>query len=586
MLKRSIKNLQQLQVNKQQGILLLLVASCFLHLPLLAQSQRGKALAGRVDSSKVQQLFYAAIGKKTIENNAEAADLFNQVLEIDPSNDASLYQLANIKKQQNKYSEAQSLLEKAVTVKPDNEWYWVALADVYEKSNDLPKLENVFDQLIRINPEKVDYYYDKANASFLEKKYDEALALYDKIEKLSGPSDDLIIYRQKIYLKQGKVDKAAEGLQQMIATNPNQIRYYLLLSEIYTSNNENDKALKILEKARSIDPNEPMVHLALADSYREKKNIDASFKELQAAFAIPGLSIDQEIRIVLNYRPKFNDASARNSALELSRIIVKSHPNDAKAHALLGDMLLVNEKVSDAKAAYQRSVQLDGQVYDVREQLVRIELSNNEIDNVIKDGETTLSFFPNQGWMNYFVGLAWLQKKDFKKATSYLKNTTAVEFQDKELLSLSFSALGDCYHEIQDNKNSDDAYEKALMYNPDNRYTLNNYAYYLSVRGEKLDKAAEMAKHANELQPGSASFEDTYAWILFKQKNYKEAKEWMEKAMLHDKTKSAVQAEHYGDILFYLGDTDGAVQNWKKAKDYGAHSATLDKKINEKKYSE
>jgi tetratricopeptide (TPR) repeat protein len=586
MLKRSIKNIQQLQAGKQWVVLPLVLVACFLYVPSFAQAPKGRSKAGGIDSGRMQQLFYAAIGKKTVENNAEAAELFNQVLEIDPSNDASLYELANIKKQQNKYTEAQPLLEKAVTVKPDNEWYWVALADVYEKSNDLPKLENVFDQLIRINPEKVDYYYDKANASFLEKKYDEALALYDKIEKLSGPSDDLIINRQKIYLKQGKVDKAAEGLQQMIAANPTQIRYYLLLSEIYTSNNDNDKALKILEKARGIDPNEPMVHLALADSYREKKNIDASFKELQAAFAIPGLSIEQEIRIVLNYRPKFGDASARNSALELSRIIVKAHPNEAKAYALLGDMLLVNEKVAEAKTAYQRSVQLDGQVYDVREQLVRIELSNNEIDNVIKDGETTLSFFPNQGWMNYFVGLAWLQKKDFKKATSYLKNTTAVEFQDKELLSLSFSALGDCYHETQDTKNSDDAYDKALIYNPDNRYTLNNYAYYLSVRGEKLDKAAEMAKHANELQPGSASFEDTYAWILFKQKNYKDAKTWMEKAMLHDKTKSAVQAEHYGDILFYLGDADGAVQSWKRAKDYGAHSALLDKKINEKKYSE
>ena len=63
-----------------------------------------------------------------------------------------------------------------------------------------------------------------------------------------------------------------------------------------------------------------------------------------------------------------------------------------------------------------------------------------------------------------------------------------------------------------------------------------------------------------------ASFEDTYAWILFKQKNYTDAKLWMEKALAHDKGHSAVQTEHYGDIMFYLGDTDAAVQNWKKAK--------------------
>lgn len=566
-----------------------MLACCFLYAHAYAQAPKAAAratVAVGVDSSKVQELFYSAISKKAIDDNVAAADLFNQILQIDPKNDASMYELANIRKAKNNFTEAGPLLEKAVAIKPDNEWYWASLADVYEKANDIAKLENVFDQLMRLSPDRVEYFYDKANALSIEKKYDEALKIYDQIEQKTGANDDLIIARQKIYLKQGKLDKAAASLEEMIAANPNQLKYYLLLAEIYTSNNVNDKALKVLEKAKALDPDNAMVHLALADSYREKKNIDASYKELQLAFAIPDLSIDQEIRIVLGYIPKFPEANAKASALELSRIIVTAHPNDAKAHALYGDMLLQNDKVNEAKGHYQRSIELNNQLYDVREQLVRIELSSGDIDGVVKDGESALSFFPNQTWMNYFVGLAWLQKKDYKKASGYLKNATSLEFQDKELLALSYSALGDCYHEMQNDKGSDDAYDKSLSYNANNGYTLNNYSYYLSVRGEQLDKAAQMAKHANELQPNTASFEDTYAWILFKQKNYKDAKVWIEKALLHGKDKSAVQTEHYGDILFYLGDADAAVQNWIKAKSYGAHSPVLDKKINEKKYSE
>jgi len=569
-------------------VVTLLAMGCWgLTFTAYAQNPKGgKAKLAEVDSGAVERLFFSALSEKTIDQPAKAAELFNQVLEMDPANDASLYELANIKKLQNNYAEAQPLLEKAVTIKPDNEWYWAALAEIYEKSNDLAKLENVFSQLIKINPERVDYYYDQGKALAMEKKYDEALKVFDQVEKLTGNSDDLIISRQKIYLSQGKVDKAAAGLEDMIAANPNQVKYYLLLSEIYTSNNANDKALKVLEKARSIDANNPLVHLALADAYREKKNIDASFKELQLAFAIRDLSIDEEIRIVTGYFPKFPDPNAKASALELSRIIMNAHPNDAKAYALYGDMLFQNEKLEEAKTNYQKSIQLNGQIYEVRDQLVRIELNTGDIDGVIRDGESTLSFFPNQGWMNYFVGIAWLQKKDYKKALGYIKNTTALEFQDKELLSLGYSALGDCYHEMQNIKGSDEAYDKSLSYNADNKFTLNNYAYYLSIRGEQLDKAAQMAKHANELEPGNASFEDTYAWILFKQKNYKDAKVWIEKALAHNKNKSAVETEHYGDILFYLGDAGAAVQNWQKAKDYGAHSPVLDKKISEKKYSE
>lgn len=539
-----------------------------------------------MDSIMVKQLFYSALREKTIENFSVAAELFSRVLETDHNNDAAMYELAGLKRLQKNEPDAQKLLEQAVAIKPDNEWYWMSLAESYEKSNDIARLENVFNQLIRINPDKPDYYFDAANALYIEKKYDEALANYARIEQITGLTDDIIAQRQKIYLKQNKVDKAAGELEQMIADNPGQIRYYLLLSEIYNSNSQPDKAIKVLEKAEKIDNNNGSVHLALADLYRDKKDYTGSYHQLQLAFAISDVDVDQKIRIVLGYIPKFPDQNAKNSALELSRILTVTYPAEAKAFAIYGDMLMANAMYKEAKPAYVRSIQLNDQLYNVQEQLVRLDIGDNDIDAAIKDGENTLTLFPNQAWMNYLVGVAWLQKKQYNKALGYLKNATSLELQDKDLLSQSYSSLGDCYHSLSNNVKSDEAYEKALTYNPDNAFTLNNYAYYLSLRGEKLEKAAEMSKHANDLQAGSASFEDTYAWILFKLKHYADARIWIEKALMHDKDHNAVQVEHYGDIMFYLGNTDAAVLNWKKAKEYGGQSPVLERKINEKKYIE
>jgi tetratricopeptide (TPR) repeat protein len=561
----------------------------------LAQNKPGKAnnaivIAAKpmtaADSGTVKQLFFSALREKTIENTKLAADLFNRILQIDPTNDATMFELANLEKAQNNYPVVQNLLERAVTVNPNNEWYWIALAGSYEKSNDLDKLENVFNELIRLDPTKPDYYYDKANALFIQKRYDEALAMYDKVEELAGPSEDLLVNRQKIYIRQGNVKKAIAALDELVAANPTQVKYYLMQAEIYNSNNLNDKALQVLQKAKTLDSKNGLIHLALSDIYREKDNIEASYDELEAAFAIPDLDIDQKIRIILGYVPKFPEANAKASALELSRILTVTHPTNSKAFAIYGDMLLQSEKISDAKTAYKKAISLDNQAYNVQEQLVRIDLGENDLDAAIKDGESSLSFFPNQAWMNYMVGVAWQQKRDYNKAVSYLRTATVLETQDKELLSLSFSALGDCYHSLGDNKNSDSAYEKAIAINPDNAFTLNNYAYYLSLRNERLESAAQMSKHSNDLQANTASFEDTYAWILFKQKKYAEAKLWIEKSLLHDKGSSAVKTEHYGDILFFLGDTDGALQNWTKAKTQGGKSPVLERKINEKKYIE
>lgn len=549
------------------------------------------ALPGRTpvlsaDSLAVNQIYFEALRRKTIEDQKGAAEMFTRVLQLDSRNDAAMYELSNLKKLQNNQPEALQLLERAVALKPDNEWYWVALAASYEKTSNLPKLQLVFDELLRINPNKPDYYFDKASALIIEQKYNEALAIYARLEQLTGLTDELVATRQKVYLKQGKIDLAATEIEQLLVNNPGEVRYYLLLGEIYNSNNLTDKALLVLQRGERARPDDGMIHLALADTYRTKKNAEASYKQLQLAFASPALDIDQKVRIILGYTPKFPDPDARASALELSRIAVNIHPADAKAHALYGDMLAQNNKLKEAKAAYQKSVQINPEIYIVHEQLVRLDLGDNTLDEAIKDGENALSMFPNQAWMNYLVGITYLQKKDATKALGYLKNAVALALDDKDLSAQGYAALGDCYHELKDNARSDMAYDKALTFNPDNAYTLNNYAYYLSIRGEQLEKAAQMSKHSIDTQPNTASFEDTYAWILFRQKKYVEAKQWIEKALQHGKDQSATQTEHYGDILFYMGNTDAAVQNWKKAKEYGAKSLILDRKINEKKYIE
>ncbi len=570
---------------KYGAVIALAFLLCSFSIPALAQNSGGKPITA-TDSVIIRDLFFKAIRAKVIENQKDAEDLFAKVIQLDPANDASMYELANIRKTANDYEHARQLLEKAVAINANNEWYWVALADCYEKSNDLDKLENVFNQLIRINPDKPDYYFDLANAYFYQKKYDEALQTYDKLQQITGPTDDILANKQKIYLKQGKVDLAATQLEQMIGRDPSSIKYYLFLADLYNANNQSDKALKLLQSAEKINPQSGLVHLALADIYRDKKDYEACFNQLELAFAIPDVDIDQKIKIISGYIPKFPDANAKASALELSRILTVAHPTDAKAYAVYGDMLAQNGKLKDAKAMYQKSLALNDQVYEVHEQLVRIEIGDGDLDGAVKDGQNALSFFPNQAWMNYLVGVALQEKKDFNKAIGYLKNAASLEFQDKDLLSQCYSSMGDCYHSMKDNVNSDEAYEKALTYNPNNAFTLNNYSYYLSLRGEQLDKASAMSKHANELQPNNASFEDTYAWILFKQKDYGNAKMWIEKALADDKTASAVKSEHYGDIMFYLGNVDAAVENWKKAKANGDQSPNLDRKINERKYIE
>ena len=129
--------------------------------------------------------------------------------------------------------------------------------------------------------------------------------------------------------------------------------------------------------------------------------------------------------------------------------------------------------------------------------------------------------------------------------------------------------------------------EKILKLNPKDANVLNNYAYYLSLRGDKLERAEAMSKASNELEPGQSSYEDTYGWIMFKVGKYSDAKIWIEKALNSGGDKSATVLEHYGDVLYKLGDTNKAMEFWQKAKAAGdGASELLDKKIQDKIFIE
>ena len=89
-----------------------------------------------------------------------------------------------------------------------------------------------------------------------------------------------------------------------------------------------------------------------------------------------------------------------------------------------------------------------------------------------------------------------------------------------------------------------------------------------------------MAQRCNELtadQP-NASFLDTYAWVLYKLKKYQLARDQIVKA-LELNTNSGTLYDHYGDILYELGDVTNAIIQWKRALALDINNKDLKNKI-------
>jgi tetratricopeptide (TPR) repeat protein len=178
-----------------------------------------------------------------------------------------------------------------------------------------------------------------------------------------------------------------------------------------------------------------------------------------------------------------------------------------------------------------------------------------------------------------------VQLKNYQQAVDILTEGKNFVF-DKLLLAQFYANIGDAQNQLKNYTASDSAYNKALETDPNNVYVLNNYAYYLSLRNVNLEKAEQMSKKTNDLEPNNNSYQDTYGWILYQMKKYDDAKIWIGKAIDNGGKNNGTLLEHYGDVLYQLGDKENALKYWQDAKKAGGASDFIEKKISEKKLYE
>ena len=94
-----------------------------------------------------------------------------------------------------------------------------------------------------------------------------------------------------------------------------------------------------------------------------------------------------------------------------------------------------------------------------------------------------------------------------------------------------------------------------------------------------------MSYRTVKAEPNNSTYLDTYAWILFMQGRYEEAKIYIEQAVRNNTSQDNVITEHAGDIYIMCNEADKAVEYWQKALEQGSESKELlEKKIKNQKY--
>jgi len=536
------------------------------------------------DAIKFNNLFFEGNKAKITGNFDKAIGLYKRALEVNPNSAPTLFELGRMHYQENKFDDALKYVEKAVKINGTNKWYLVFLAEAQSAKNDYEGAAETFETLLELHPNEYENYFEHAYALIKNEDYKGAIAVYEKLEKRMGKTEDIVQQKKKLYLRLNKFDKAVEEVEELIDDSPFEPRYYGILAELYEDNDMPEKALEVYEKLMEVDPGNPMGYLSLAEHYRLAGDEEKSMKYLSKAFENPGVNIDIKVQLLFPY---FNyigvDKAKTDKAIEMTEMMIKAHPDDAKSYSIAADFLYNTEQFEEALINYNKAKELDNSKYQIFEQILFINARQEQYKEMLNTSEEAMELFPNQPMAYLFNGIAQTQKKKYELANGSLKKGLPMVVDNKALKAEFLSKIGENYNALKEEEKSDEYFDKSLKLVPDNAVVLNNYSYYISLRDDgDLDKAEELIKRAIKLEPNQSSFEDSYGWVLYKMKRYDEAQEWIGKAMANGGDESAVILEHYGDVLYQLGNKDEALEYWLKAKAKGGKSESLLKKIADK----
>ena len=520
-----------------------------------------------------------------LEDYPKALERLLKAYTLVPENAAVNYKLAEANLLSGNLRDATGFAEAAVKLDAKNPYYYLLLAQAQASQKQYEAATNTYASLVREVPNSGSYLFQLADLYLAQNKLPEALATLEKAQAQFGSLDEISFKKQQIYLRQNNLPLALKEGEALIAANPTEPRFVLAQAEMYAANNRLPDAIRVAEQALRIDPANPQAHLILADVYRQQNQPTEVEKHLRLAFDSPTLDIDQEVRILVNYIKQLPDPKVGPLALDLSAAAVRNHPREAKAYSVAGDVQMQSGRKKEARNTYLQALKYDKSKYQLWQQVVLLDAELSQTDSLLVHSDAALELFPNQAPLWFYNGVGHLLKKQPQRAVQALEHGRRLAAGNAEQQSQFDSQLGDAYQELKDYPKSAAAYDAALAVDPNNYGVLNNYSYYLSLRGENLDKAKEMASRTVAKFPDNDTYLDTYAWVLYKQKDYAGAKQNLEKAL--KSTKDASILEHYGDVLWQLGDHTGAVAAWQRARKAGpGTSPLLDRKLKDQKLYE
>lgn len=519
---------------------------------------------------------------KLIDNKRAALGEFQEVLNMNPENDAANYEVAGLYHELGQSDRALKYAAEAVRLDPTNTWYKFRYAEILQATHKDAEAISIYKDLIAADPNNIDLRYRLADCQMKAEQYESAISTYNEIEKVEGNSDTLARCRIRVY--EAKKDQAGieSTLKGLTTTFANTESYFYELAKYYEDHEQQEKANGIYKAMATKFPYSATPHLKLAEVHKKNGQDTEAYKEAMTAFAIPE-ELEMKIEFLNKWYPIGDTATALTAAKKketdsLCSALRRTHRDDARSFSVSGDYMMKSGRNKEARTQYRKAIDLSKESYAPWKQLLVLNAENKDDAQQEKDCKEVMELFPTQPHAFFYLGEIQFRKKKYTEAQNNLQTAMDYNFDDPGMDREIRVMMIDIHRAKGETREADAIVEKMMKSEPQNLTWKAQLAQSLLDQKKEYYRAEQMMLEVIEKEPNNADYLSLISWIEFSMADYKLAEEYMAKALAISPN-NAKMNERMGDIQFRLKKPDDAVKYWNKAKANGGSSPELEEKI-------
>lgn len=537
------------------------------------------AQPSRRELERASRYYLEGVKRQNLGTLREAARMYEAALRVVPQHAASYYRLSGIARMVNEPQTALRYARRAYEIDSLTVDYADNYARMLTLVGEYGKADTLFTRMLERDPSDAEAASLLALIKLQDGEVGRALELIDSVEVRGGIRPVLVDAKRTALIRQQRYADAYDYMTEVCHQIPGEVTFRIQLAELAAALYKDSVALANYHAAIELDSTAVAPQMALAEYYRIKEQYPEFLEALVPLFANPLFGAKEKEEYFDTYVMTLSEPYRRYYVYMLRLAdAVRRSADDDDTRAFYVRMLLYGGQLDMAHDFLMHRIAEGDAPLTFYRDIIELAQYREEPDTVTKYLQLAQQRFPRDAELGMTLLFTQFQNGDTLAAVATARQVIRYSENDS-ITSAAYGFCGDMAHLRGDNRSAYRDYRKALALQPENPLILNNFAYYLSEEGRKLEEALEMAHRANQLDPHNPTYLDTEAWVLYALGRYEEAQTLMRQALVLDATNSPELLLHYGDILFALGKSFMAKTYWQRALEAGADGAEIEERL-------